>query len=239
MGLASKLGAQNAQTAQQMQTTQTPVSVGGYNNQNVPGLPPPKPMNQNDFNSVVSSGMEAQAESAKAQQMQPYNGNLQKPQVPSTGDQARDAICRTIVEKMWRIITVNRLHNFYTQQKLQALVDRACKHDYGTLQRQYNIATMDMTLDLAVLGLYDIILFVDDSGSMAVTEPSEDNMERYQVLKQIMTTLSFWASLMDADGLCVRFFNSSREGDGITNAQAVTQLLNSVSPEVVLQWVKC
>jgi uncharacterized protein YegL len=81
-----------------------------------------------------------------------------------------------------------------------------------------------------MLGLYDIVLFCDDSGSMSLTELSEDNLTRLQVLQQIMVTLSFWASLMDADGVCVRFFNSSKEGNGISNAEDVNNLFNFVKP---------
>jgi hypothetical protein len=89
---------------------------------------------------------------------------------------------------------------------------------------------MDMTLDLAVLGLYDIILFCDDSGSMSLNEPAEDNLTRHQILQQIMVTLSFWASLMDADGVCVRFFNLSQEANGMSNAKDVKNLFNAVRP---------
>lgn len=37
---------------------------------------------------------------------------------------------------------------------------RACKHDYLILQKQWDIATMDMTLDLAVLGIFLFIFLL-------------------------------------------------------------------------------
>lgn len=73
-------------------------------------------------------------------------------------------------------------------------------------------------------------MFCDDSGSMSLNEPAEDNLTRHQILQQIMVTLSFWASLMDADGVCVRFFNSSQEANGVSNANDVNNLLNVVRP---------
>jgi hypothetical protein len=124
MGLANKLSNQNAQTAQLLSSAQTPVSVGGYNQQNVPSLPSAPPMGQNDFNNITIASNEAQADVNQAQYKQAYTGSLQKPNVPSTGDQAKDAINRAIVDKMWRIVTLKRLHAFYTQQKLQDLVNR-------------------------------------------------------------------------------------------------------------------
>jgi hypothetical protein len=152
MGLANKLRNQNKHTAQVLSSAQTPVSVGGYNHQNVPGLRPPPPMLRGDFDNIAIASKEAQADVAQAQHSQAYAGSLQKPNAPRTGDQAKDAINCTIVDKMWRIVTLKSLYAFYTQQKLQELVNRACKHDYLILQNQWQIATMDMTLDLAVLG---------------------------------------------------------------------------------------
>ena len=50
--------------------------------------------------------------------------------------------------------------------------------------------------DVARLGLYDIILFVDDSGSMAF----EEQGERIKDLELIMQRVAFAATLFDEDG---------------------------------------
>ncbi len=227
MGFASKLGAKNNANDQQLKGAVHPVSEAGYNQQNIPNLPSAPPMTQDDVTSVISSGQEARRDLNKAQ---PYSGPLQKPIPIRTGDQTRDQINSTIVDKMWRIISLNRIHAFYNQERLGKLVERACKHDYNILMKQWNIATMDMTLDLAVLGLYDIVLFGDDSGSMSTVEPTEDNMTRHQILQEVIRTLSFWSSLMDADGVVIRFMNSSYEGNGISDSKQVQEMFRNVRP---------
>jgi hypothetical protein len=110
MGLANKLSNQNSQTAQILASAQTPVSVGGYNQQNVPSLPSAPPMGQDGFNNIMMASKEAQNDVTQAQYKQTYTGSLQKPNAPSANDQAKDAINRAIVDKMWRIITLKRLY---------------------------------------------------------------------------------------------------------------------------------
>jgi len=131
---------------------------------------------------------------------------------------------------MWRIVCLKGLYPFYTQEQLQILVNKACKHDYIVLQSQWGLPTLDMTTDLAVLGLYDIVVFADDSGSMSTTEPSEDNMKRFDIMKTVIETIGFWSTLMDPDGIVVKFFNSNVEGNGIVNNADVSKLFNKVKP---------
>ena len=55
------------------------------------------------------------------------------------------------------------------------------------------------------LGLYDIVLLVDDSGSMSF----EENGSRIDDLKLILQRVSYATSLFDDDGVQVRFLNST------------------------------
>lgn len=158
------------------------------------------------------------------------SGNLNKPTVPPHKDADHFAINGMVVEKMWRIVCLRKLSNFYTQDSLQKLVNRACMHDYRILMRDWNIATIDMTVDLAVLGLYDIVIYGDDSSSMRTEEPNEDNMTRHQLMIEVVKTLSFWATLMDVDGVVVRFMNSTYEGNGISNPSEVDEMFRVVKP---------
>lgn len=96
--------------------------------------------------------------------------------------------------------------------------------------RVWELPTIDMAVDIAVLGLYDIVLFVDDSGSMDYVEPDE-GMKRFDLMKEVMKTVAFWATLMDPDGVVVRFFNSNVEGNGLSSVKDVDALLKTVSPE--------
>ena len=79
--------------------------------------------------------------------------------------------------------------------------------------------------DIVKLALYDIIIYVDNSGSMRF----EDNGERIQDLKLILNRVAFAATLFDTDGISIRFmnwkpYNMSRL-DNITTEKQIEDLL--------------
>lgn len=231
MGLGKKLGQKNRDTDSQLQAARNPVAQGGYNNQNIPVLQPAPQLTSNDMNDIREATCTAQQETSAAMEQFHAQGkrtNLARPNVPRSSSNPPE-INSMIVDKMWRIVCLKDLHSFYTQHRLQQLVDRACMHDYSILKREWEIPTLDMATDLAVLGLYDIVLYVDDSGSMNTSEPNE-GMTRWQLLKEVIKTIAFWGSLMDEDGICVRFFNSILEGNNIANSSDVENLVNKASP---------
>jgi hypothetical protein len=78
--------------------------------------------------------------------------------------------------------------------------------------------------DIVKLALFDIILYIDDSGSMAF----EEGGERIADLKVILTRVAFAAALFDDDGVQVRFMNSLEQGNGIRNEQQVSDLVARV-----------
>lgn len=71
------------------------------------------------------------------------------------------------------------------------------------------------------MALFDFVLYVDDSGSMAF----EDGGERIDDLKAILTRVAYATSLFDADGIQVRFMNSPIAGDGIRTEQQALALV--------------
>ena len=156
--------------------------------------------------------------------------NLVKPTIPSGSEYTDREVSAMVVEKMWRIVCLKELFTFYTQEQLQDLVNRACKHDYRILMKNWNLPTLNMTADLAVLGLYDIVIFADDYGSMGYPDKSTDGMTRFQLLKEVIKTIGFWATLMDFDGVVLRFFNSQVEGDGMQTSTDVEKLFTNVVP---------
>jgi hypothetical protein len=48
------------------------------------------------------------------------------------------------------------------------------------------------------------------------------------LMKEVVKTISFWATLLDGDGICVRFFNSNVQGNGISNQGDVEALFRTV-----------
>lgn len=78
--------------------------------------------------------------------------------------------------------------------------------------------------DIIKLSLFDIILYIDDSGSMQF----EENGERIKDLRLILSRVAYAASLFDDDGIQVRFMNSEERGDNIRNESQVDALIQRI-----------
>ena len=78
--------------------------------------------------------------------------------------------------------------------------------------------------DIVRLALYDIVIYIDDSGSMAF----EEDGERIKDLKLILQRVAFAATLFDDDGIDIRFMNEDvphNQTSGIKSEQQVEALL--------------
>ncbi|ODH40669.1 hypothetical protein ACO22_01563 [Paracoccidioides brasiliensis] len=78
--------------------------------------------------------------------------------------------------------------------------------------------------DIIKLALFDIILYIDDSGSMQF----EENGDRIKDLKLILNRVTYAATLFDDDGIQIRFMNSDVQGDNIRGEQQIEQLINTI-----------
>ncbi|ANB11995.1 hypothetical protein AWJ20_223 [Sugiyamaella lignohabitans] len=116
----------------------------------------------------------------------------------------------------------NRLEAFYPPQRLQQ-VAASVSGQVQQLAQTWDIP-MEIARDLVRLALYDIVLYVDDSGSMAF----EEKGERIDDLKLILHRVSFAASLFDTNGIEVRFMNNNYQGNGIRSEQQVGQMMQNV-----------
>lgn len=231
MGLTKDLQKQNAGEAQVVSSATQPVAVGGYNAQNIPQLAgqQPAPMSVQEVQHVRQVAQQANMETNYLQNQPGVNpGHLQKPTVPLDG--INPEISALVTERMWRIVCVRNLYNFYTNASLQTLVNRACKHDWRLIQTRFGIPTVEEAVDMAVMGLYDIVFFIDDSGSMDSKESSEDGMKRWETSRQIVAKIAFIATMMDSDGVLVRAFNDPKQGNGLSTVQLVDDWFNGVNP---------
>ncbi len=236
MGLGKALRDQNTVINTNVNTARTAVFDGGYNGNNIQNLADnAPPVTSNDMSAMINTTMtNAQQNQGNANNRANING-LTKPNVPPAADQTQYTIHQTIVENLWCIIVQNNLFSFYTNPRLQAIVDRLCRHDWRCVHRDLQMSSMNKTLDLCKGGLYDIILFLDDSGSMSSAEDegrpqSEANMNRYETLKHVVSTLVFCATLVDEDGISIRFMNSREQGNGITSMGQVHQIFQQTRP---------
>ena len=85
---------------------------------------------------------------------------------------------------------------------------------------------MELAYSMASLALYDIIIYADDSGSMAF----EEGGERIQDLKLMVGRVADVATLFDDDGILVRFMNGTTEGNGIRDSGSASQMISQASP---------
>lgn len=91
------------------------------------------------------------------------------------------------------------------------------------LIHEWNVP-MEVATDVMKLALFDVILYVDDSGSI---EFEEKGLRKDQ-LRQILGIVATAAATFDEDGISVRFMNSSEIGDGIRSANDVNALVSRV-----------
>ena len=78
--------------------------------------------------------------------------------------------------------------------------------------------------DIVKLALYDIVIFIDDSGSMQF----EEKGERIKDLQLVLQRVAFAATLFDDDGIELRFMNQdppSNMTSGIKTEQQIDQLM--------------
>ena len=124
-------------------------------------------------------------------------------------------------------ISEKSLQAFYGRnpQAVDAIASQAGAK-VNQLCQQWRIP-LEVGRDLARLGLYDIIIFIDDSGSMQF----EENGERIDDLKLILSRVVQAATLFDADGVHLRFMNTvlpQGVGDHVNSEQQIQQIVSSV-----------
>jgi hypothetical protein len=134
-----------------------------------------------------------------------------------------------IKQRVDSVIEDKNLQYFYPVNSPQynTLLIRLSHIDFPAIAAKRKIP-VELAFDLAALGVTDVILFIDDSGSMNFDEQWNTSTEKTDDLKLILSRVVDIASMFDDDGLCLRFFNSSKEFDNITNEQEALNALGKV-----------
>ncbi|KAF2126451.1 hypothetical protein P153DRAFT_369166 [Dothidotthia symphoricarpi CBS 119687] len=126
------------------------------------------------------------------------------------------------------------LQNFYPPNSpiLDQIANQAPAKINQIIQR-WGIAK-EIANDIVKLALYDIVIYIDDSGSMQF----EEEGSRIKDLRLILERVSFAATLFDADGISLRFMNTDLAGmrdqqgrplhDGVTNESQIEQIMRGV-----------
>lgn len=226
MPFAKNLNDLNNKTNTTISSTSKPVYDTGYNKQNISRLEAAPELIYDERVELQKSYISTQTAYVN-HETNTYG--LTKPRVPTGPEYPDVELNHLIVEKMWRTICVKNLFAFYTQDQLQNLVNRTCKHDWKILKREWNFQSVDSVTDLCVVALYDVIIVNDDSGSMHYVEPSE-KVKRWDILKEVVKTITFFASLLDDNGIDLMFLNYPEIKKGVKSFSEVEKLFKTVVP---------
>ncbi|KAL3490811.1 hypothetical protein BJX62DRAFT_206402 [Aspergillus germanicus] len=190
-------------------------SAGGYPPQNAPypgGYPPQ--------NSPYPGGPPRAPQGPPPSQYGPPGGGAGAagPATPQQLDAYRQLLIAAIQEK--------NLQNFYPPDKLDRLVQGLARDGPSKVNRIVNEFSLpiEIAMDVIKLSLYDIVLYVDDSGSIEF----EEKGVRKEQLKQIIGIVATIASTFDEDGINIRFMNNELSRNGIRSVGEVEQLIASV-----------
>jgi len=131
-------------------------------------------------------------------------------------------------QELERAIQEQSLQKFYGPgtpgaQKIPMIAARAGQQ-VDRLVQAWRIQK-EIANDIVRLALYDIVLYIDDSGSMSF----EENGERIKDLQLILQRVAFAGTLFDEDGIELRFMNEDlpiNEVSNIRSEQQVEQLLS-------------
>ncbi|KAH7083893.1 transcription factor RfeF [Paraphoma chrysanthemicola] len=126
------------------------------------------------------------------------------------------------------------LQNFYPPNSpiLDQIAQQAPSKVNQVIQR-WRVAK-EIANDIVKLALYDIVLYIDDSGSMQF----EEEGSRIKDLRLILERVSFAATLFDQDGISLRFMNTDLSGardqqgrplqDGVASEAQIEQIMRGV-----------
>ncbi|SGZ17144.1 BQ5605_C020g09098 [Microbotryum silenes-dioicae] len=125
-----------------------------------------------------------------------------------------------VLQVLQRGVQDQNLYAFYPQGSLEPLAQRIVQSSaLSQIASAWNVPP-ETVIELARLALFDIVLYVDDSGSMRF----EENGERITDLQLIVKRVTSAACLLDTDGLQIRFMHS--QGQQVNSEQAAVDLID-------------
>ena len=181
---------------------------------------------------------------------EPAMGYPVYPQQTNPQISVQPAVFTPVVNQPTRTIPSNQPGPYYLPVKLRVdavILGKGLQHFYPPNSPQYNnllirlshidfpaIAAkrkipLELAFDLAAMGLYDIVMFADDSGSMNFDEQWTPSTEKIDDLKLIFSRIVEFAILLDDDGISIRFFNNNGVFDNVVSEQQAIKVVDNVS----------
>jgi len=129
-----------------------------------------------------------------------------------------------ITEILDHCVRDQRLQTFYPPGSTQQIAQKVAQSGaLNRLSQEWRLPK-EVAYDCVKIALFDVMLLLDDSGSMRF----EENGERINDLKVVLGRVAFACALFDHDGISVRFLNSQERGDNLTNEQQAAQLIQRI-----------
>ncbi|PGH05252.1 hypothetical protein AJ79_06863 [Helicocarpus griseus UAMH5409] len=190
-------------------------------NQQYPQQNQPYPQNQSPYGQYPGQyppqGAPGYPPQGTPPQGAPYGAPPSQQAGPGLIASYKQTLVNTIREKrLERMIPLNSPLIDQIASKVTNQIDQICASWH--LPREVGV-------DILKLALFDIILFIDDSGSMQF----EENGERISDLKLILSRVAYAATLFDDDGIQIRFMNSDYQANNIRSEQQVEQIIRGLN----------
>ncbi|KAI9001753.1 hypothetical protein DFJ74DRAFT_454588 [Hyaloraphidium curvatum] len=88
-----------------------------------------------------------------------------------------------------------------------------------------DIQTLDDAAVFSIVGLYDVVIYIDDSGSMEYYNQHDGRKDDLMSLLEIICKI---VTIYDEDGVSLRFFNSTVSKDNVRTAQDIISTIRQV-----------
>jgi hypothetical protein len=228
MGLASKLAAAGTGAAVNYAMNQGQSQPGNPPYPTQSGNAPYPPQQQGQGYQAYPGGPQSQGQYGGAPPQHQYGGAPPPQQQQQYGARPGAPMGQQISPEAFRQslqATINEKHvqSMFNNPQILNQICQAAPGKVDQLCSAWRVPR-EVGQDIVKLALFDIILYVDDSGSMQF----EENGERIQDLKLIIQRAAYAASLFDSDGIEVRFMNSDIQGNNIRSEPEVEQLIQRV-----------
>ncbi|KAI8918813.1 hypothetical protein BC831DRAFT_482259 [Entophlyctis helioformis] len=191
--------------------------------------------------STVTAGMHPQQpyytqQQQQQQQQQPYYPQQLSPlsPPPSSHSSSPSPIAFTsqpslspaqlIANNILNTVASKQLGAFYNDARLAPIISRLTSVNFAEIAHKWRLYS-DIVYDLAPLALYDVIFFIDDSGSILFDEGGE----RWDDLVFILSNAADVVTRFDDDGVQLTFLKHDREAYHVKTTEQVQSFLQKVS----------
>lgn len=157
---------------------------------------------------------------AKTAETNVFNGDVPPP--PSYAEATATATASPVLARLQQTVRDNGWGTVYPPQTLQAIAQQITTQiDIPALARAWRI-TEAQVIALTSIALVDVVVVLDDSGSMSIDQERQDDMLAFlKLIGKVVT-------LFDADGISIATLNDQKSVDGISDPQALIAKFDSL-----------